>query len=39
MRRRANGSADETRNWFLLLAVVLSLEFWILVASSVANFL
>ena len=37
MRRRASRSAGETRNWFLLLALVLCLEFWILVASSLAN--
>ena len=37
MRRRANGSAGESRNWFLLLAIVLCLEFWIFVVSSVTQ--
>jgi hypothetical protein len=37
MRRREDGGRRPARNWFLPLGIVLCLEFWAVVATSVAQ--
>jgi hypothetical protein len=37
MRHDRDGGPRQQRNWFLLLAIVLCLEFWAIVTSSLAS--